>query len=151
MTEVERLLILAGAAVSDVHELPPSIRALVDAAGEVFVVTPTLPGRLGWLVSDTDRSRHAADERLDTILGQLASIEVEARGGVGDDTPLTAIDDAVRSFKPDHLLIALRGPEYAGWQERGLLDQVEQRVGLPMTIFEISSDGSVVDRLERSS
>jgi hypothetical protein len=27
------------------------VRGLIDAAGEVYVVTPTLPGRLAWLAS----------------------------------------------------------------------------------------------------
>ncbi len=45
---------------------------------------------------------------------------------------MTAIDDHVRAFEPDHLLIALRSPEHAAWQERGLIDRIEQRFGLPM-------------------
>ncbi len=40
---------------------------MVEEAGEAFLVTPTLPPGLEWFMSDTDRARHAADQRLDTI------------------------------------------------------------------------------------
>jgi GABA permease len=143
MSSSKRLLILAGTAVADLDELPPSVRALVDAADAVFVVTPTLASRLEWLVSDVDKARHAADARLDTVLEQLRSADVAAEGAVGDDTPLTAIEDHVRSFNPDHILIALRSSEHADWQERRLVERVEQRFGLPMTLFAIDPEGHV--------
>jgi hypothetical protein len=50
-------------------------------------------------MSDTDRARHEADERLDTILGQLVPSGASVVGGaVGDDTPMTAVQDHVRAF-----------------------------------------------------
>jgi hypothetical protein len=102
-------------------------------------------------MSDTDKARHAADERLGTILGHLDENAAQVSGGaVGDDTPMTAIEDNVRAFEPDQLLIALRSPEHAAWQERGLLEQVEQTFGLPMTVFEIDTDGRVVPSSLRS-
>jgi hypothetical protein len=132
----ERLLVATGAAVVDVADLPPLVRELLDAASEVLVITPVLPGRLQWLASDTDRARHEADERLDSVLGHMAELDVPAAGQVGDETPLTAFADALRDFDADHILIALRGPEHAGWQERGLLDRI-RAFGIPMTVFEI--------------
>jgi len=141
---VKRLLVLAGAAVADVEELPDTVQEAIDAADDVFVVTPTLPSRLDWLMSDTDRASHEADERLDTVLGQLSAKGVEATGATGADDPETAIEDHVRAFDPDHLLIALRSPEHAAWQERGLLERTASRFAIPMTVFEIDDDGHVV-------
>jgi hypothetical protein len=65
---VRRLLFVADAAVAEVHDLPPEVRALLSAAADVYVVTPTLPGRLAWLADDVDQFRHLADQRLDTVL-----------------------------------------------------------------------------------
>ncbi len=138
-----RLLVATGAAVADVDELPPLVRGLLDAAAEVLVITPILPGGLQWLVSDTDRARHEADERLNVVLGHMQALGVPAEGRVGDETPLTAFDDAVREFRPDHILIALRAGEDAGWQERGLVDQVRARFRIPITSFEIGPEGRV--------
>jgi siroheme synthase (precorrin-2 oxidase/ferrochelatase) len=105
---IQRLLVVADAAVAEVDELPPRVRAVIDAAAEVYVVTPSLPGRLAWLASQLNESRHAADERLDTVLGHMRSIGACASGTTGDDSTLTAFADAVATFKPDHILIALR-------------------------------------------
>ena len=73
------------------------------------------------------------------MLGQLAEIGSEASGMVGADDPLLAFEDAIRDFAPGHLLIGLRAGEAAGWQERGLLEQLQQRFGLPMTTFALDS------------
>ena len=139
----QRLLVIAAAAVADVGELPPRVRAVIDAAAEVYVVTPTLPGRLAWLAWELNPSRHDADERLDAVLGQMRSIGAQASGRTGDDSILTAFADAVTEFHPDHILIALRSSEHTNWQERGLIDHVRQRFGLPLTTFALDPHGHV--------
>lgn len=133
----KRLLIVAGDSASGAEELPPGVRELIDGADEILVVTPALPTRFEWLASATDKRREQADERLRTILGHLEETGNAAVGQVGADDPLLAIEDAIRSFEPDHLLIALRPKDEADWQERGLLEQIEQRFELPMTSFAI--------------
>jgi hypothetical protein len=140
-----RLLIVTGAAVADVAELPPLVRSLIESASEILVVTPVLPGRLEWLASDTDRVRHEADERLRTVISHLEEVAPEAAtaGAVGDETPLSAFADAVRRFRPDHILLALRASDHAAWQERGLTDRVREGFHLPLTIFEIDRGGHV--------
>lgn len=140
---IERLLVVADAAVAEVAELPPRVRAVVDAASEVYVVTPSLPGRLAWLASAVNESRHAADERLDVVLGHMRSIGARASGTTGDDSTLTAFADAVAEFKPDHILIALRSSDHANWQERGLIERVKERFELPLTTFALDTEGHV--------
>lgn len=133
-----RLLIATGEAAASEDELPRLVRALIDTASEVLVMTPMLISRLQWLASDTDRARYEADERLSTVLGQLDTLAPEANvsGRVGDDTPFTAFADAIRDFRPDHILIALRAGDHSGWQERGLLDQIRE-LGIPITVFQL--------------
>lgn len=137
-----RLLIATGEAAASEAELPRLVRALIDNASEVLVMTPVLISRLQWLASDTDRARYEADERLSTVLGQVETLapEAEIRGRIGDDTPVTAFSDAIRDFSPDHILIALRGSDHSGWQERGLLDQI-RAFGIPITVFELDRAG----------
>jgi hypothetical protein len=137
-----RLLIATGEAAASQDELPRLVRALIDNASEVLVMTPVLISRLQWLASDTDRARYEADERLSTVLGHVETLapEAEIRGQIGDDTPFTAFSDAIREFLPDHILIALRGSDQSGWQERGLLDQVRE-FGIPITVFELDAAG----------
>jgi hypothetical protein len=134
-----RLLIATGEAAAAVDVLPPLVRMLINTASEILVMTPVLPGGLEWLVSDTDRARHEADERLSTVLGQVEAIapEADVRTEIGDETPITAFQDAIRNFGPDHILIALRSADQSGWQERGLVDRIIRDFGIPITVFEI--------------
>jgi hypothetical protein len=143
-TPETRLLVAAGEAAADDAELPPLIRSLIQSASEILVITPVLVSRLRWLASDTDRARYEADERLGVVLGHIEGLapEAETSGVVGDETPLTAFEDAIRAFHPNHLLVALRSVDHAAWQERGLLDAL-QRLHIPMTIFEIDRRGYV--------
>jgi hypothetical protein len=134
-----RLLIAAGEAASSSESLPVGVRALIDAADEIMVVAPRLPGRLDWLASATDAATERADERLQAVLGHLGELGADASGRVGADDPLLAFEDAIREFSPDHLLVALRGRDRAGWQERGLLDAIVERFDIPVTVFELSS------------
>jgi hypothetical protein len=141
---IQRLLMVADSAVADTDELPPSVRALLAEADEVYVVTPSLPGRLAWLTDDVDQPRHRADERLATVLRHMRTIGAQVRGRIGDDTMLVAFDDAVADFQPDHILIGLLSADHANWQERGLIQQVRERFGLPLTTYVIDRRGHVV-------
>ena len=132
-----RLLIAAGGVAESVEALPSGVRLLIDAADEITVIAPSLPGPLEWLVSDTDKATQRADERLRAVLGQLDRAGSPARGQVGADDPLTAFDDAIRDVSPDHLLIGLRREDQAGWQERGLIDALLARFAIPITVFQL--------------
>jgi hypothetical protein len=126
---IRRLLFVADAAVAYVDELPRSVRAVIDAADEVYVVTPTLPGRLAWLADDVDGFRHVADERLDVVLGHLRSIGAHADGTAIRGSVNTVIADAIASFHPDHILIALRSSDHSNWQERRLIEHISGTTG----------------------
>ena len=147
MSSIEntRLLVATGEAVASVDELPPLVRALIDTASEILVMTPILPGALQWLASDTDKARFEADQRLETILGHVQALapDSEIRAQVGDETPLTAFADAIQQFRPDHILIALRGSDHRAWQERHLIDRIRENFRIPLTVFEIDQAGRV--------
>jgi hypothetical protein len=138
-----RLLIATGETAANVAEVPPVIRDLIARASELFVMTPILPGALQWLVSDTDRARYEADQRLSVVLGQVAEIapETETHAAVGDETPMDAFEDAIRSFRPDHILIALRARDHDAWQERRLVERLLATFGIPITVFELDRQG----------
>jgi hypothetical protein len=78
-------------------------------------------------------------------MGQVDTLApgTAATGRVGDETPLSAFADAVRHFRPDHILIALRAADHSAWQERQLSDRVREGFHIPLTIFEIDRSGRV--------
>src|SRR5215218_375093 len=138
---IKRLLFIADSAVADADDLPPSVRAIIDDAAELYVVPPSLPGRLAWLADDIDGYRHVADERLEVVLGHMHSIGASASGTPRRGSMLTVVADAVAEFKPDHILIALRSPEHANWQERRIIERIEARFGLPVTTYTVDPKG----------
>jgi nucleotide-binding universal stress UspA family protein len=138
---IERLLFVSDVPVADVDELPAAVREVIDAAAQVYVLTPTLPGRLAWLADDVDRFRHIADERLDTVLAHMHTIGADARGAAIRGSVLTVIADAATEFTPDHILIALRVSADSNWQEHRLIDHIEHRFGVPVTTFAVDLDG----------
>lgn len=134
-----RLLIAVGQEAPSAEALPSGVRLLIDAAEEILVISPSLPRRLDWLTSATDKAKEQADERLGVVLGQLEGIGAEPHGAIGADDPLLAFDDAIAQFSPTHLLIALRGEDRASWQERGLVEALIERVRVPITVFDAPS------------
>ena len=111
---------------------------MIDSGDEVLAIAPSLPRRLDWLMSDTDRARAqrmSASPRCSATWSPLAGA---AEGRVGADEPLLAFEDAIREFALDHVLIGLRPAERTQWQERGLLDGIQERFGLPMTVFQLA-------------
>ena len=134
---IKKLLVGAGASVDDLSELPVGVRELLDSAEEILVMAPALPSRLEWLASDTDKTRARADERLQHVVVQLEDAETDVRGTVGADDPVLAFDEAMAEFPADHILLVLRPDERSGWQESGLIDEVIDRFGVPVTSFKV--------------
>jgi hypothetical protein len=135
-----RLLVAAGQAASSTEDLPFGVRELIDSAEEILVVTPALATRFEWLASATDKAHAQADQRLREILGQLDELGRPASGSVGADDPMLAFEDALAGFPADHILVALRPPARSGWQERGLLDELQERFRLPVTVFTLPAE-----------
>jgi hypothetical protein len=114
---------------------------LMDAIGELalagrthfHVVCPALNSRLRTWTSDEDGARAAAQERLAATLRRLESVGIEADGEVGDLDPLVAIEDAVRTFHPDEIVISTHPPGRSNWLERGVVDAARERFDLKVT------------------
>ena len=138
---IPRLLVVSDAALAGADQLPHSVRALIDAAGELYVVTPSLPGRASWIADEVDDPRHIAEDRLIAVLRNMRSIGARVSGTTGDDTALTAVGDAVTEFQPDHILLALRSHEHASWQEKGLIEEIRDRFNLPLTAYAVDPQG----------
>ena len=100
---------------------------------EVLVVSPALNTRIRHWTSDEDDARAAAQDRLDESLAALAADDVDARGRVGDDDPIQAIEDSLRVFGADEIVISTHPPGRSNWLERGVVDRARERFDLPIT------------------
>jgi len=128
-----RVLVVANETVVG-EELMQAIGDLALAGrAEFYVVCPALNSRLKTWVSDEDGARAAAQRRLDTMLSRLSEVGIEARGTVGDLDPVVAIEDAVRTFHPDEIVLSTHPPGRSHWLERGVVQAVRDRYDVPVT------------------
>src|SRR5919109_1939575 len=100
---------------------------------EVLVVTPALNSPLRHWVSDEDQARADAQQRLNASLAELAQAGVQARGEVGDGDPLQAIEDALRTFGADEIILSTHPEGRSHWLERGVVDAARTRFVVPIT------------------
>jgi membrane protein implicated in regulation of membrane protease activity len=100
---------------------------------EILVVTPALNSPLKHWVSDEDGARAAAQERLDASLDRLRSDGIDARGQIGDGDPLQAIEDALRTFGADEIVISTHPEGRSHWLERGVVRKARERFPVPVT------------------
>ena len=122
------------------------LRALVHSRGgedaEMLVVAPASElSRLGWLTNAEDGARAEAGTLALKTAVAAPSEDVEAR--VGDPDPLTAIEDALRTFAADEILVVAHPDDEAGWLEEGSGAAAEERFNLPVTRITVAGDGSL--------
>lgn len=131
--DTRRILVIANETVAGAA-LRAALRARAEGVcEEVLVVSPALNSQVRTWTSDEDGAREAARERLRASLEQLAAAGVNARGDVGDGDPLQAIEDALRSFPADEIVISTHPPGRSHWLERGVVEQARQRFDVPVT------------------
>jgi hypothetical protein len=103
-----------------------AIAARANGEPAVHVVAPTRVGPLEWLATDEDEARSEAEIRALEAEWTLAD-QADVAGEAGDVDPVLAVDDALRSFPADEILIV------GGASENGLLEASLRRFGLPVT------------------
>jgi GABA permease len=128
-----RILVIANETVGGAPLLEQIRKRSEGVAEHVLVVVPALNSPLKHWTSDEDGAREAAQERLEASLAAMRAAGIDARGEVGDSDPLQAIEDALRTFAPDELIISTHPPERSHWLERGVVTGARERFALPVT------------------
>ncbi len=105
----------------------------IDVDEQVLLVCPALNSRVRTWTSDEDPARAGALERLDACLTRLADAGVSARGEIGDGDPLQALEDALREFPADEIVVSTHPPGRSHWLEQGVVEQARQRYDVPIT------------------
>ena len=129
----KRILVVANETVAGERLREEIRRAAADGPAEVLVVCPALNSPIRHWASDEDTARARAQERLDASLARLREVAVEARGEVGDSDPLQAIEDALRTFGADEIVISTHPEGRSNWLERGVVSGARERFAVPIT------------------
>lgn len=100
---------------------PPGTSSLsVPDGAEVVVVVPAVASAVESLTGAVDDRRGDAERTVATLAAQLPHARVE----VGADEPALAVQDALRVFGADEVLVA---------GDDGMLDEIRKRVALPVS------------------
>jgi hypothetical protein len=128
-----RLLVVANETVGG-EMLRQMILSKAEGVDEqVLVVVPALNSPLRHWASDEDSARAAAADRLEQSLQRLKEAGVEASGEVGDGDPLQAMEDALRTFGADEIVISTHPAGKSHWLERGVVEKARERFVVPIT------------------
>jgi len=136
-----RLLIVITTEVAD-GVLRELVRRRAGDDAEMLVVAPASGiSRLDWLTNSEDHAREEAAELAARTADAAPTDDVGAR--VGDSDPVKAIEDALRTFAADEILVLAHPDDEAGWLEAGSGAAAQARFSLPITLVTVSEDGSL--------
>lgn len=133
-TVSRRLLVVTTVAVKG-DVLRERVRAHARAEdAEVRVVVPASDvSPLQWLASDEDDARAEAAAKAEESARAVAPDAGATEAEVGDTDPVQAIEDALREFPAEELLVVTRPGDEAGWLEQGAAREALERFDLPIT------------------
>ncbi len=139
-----RLLVVITTEVAD-----GALRDLVRSRGgddaEMLVVAPASEiSRLDWLTNAEDDARTEAASLAVKTADATPTEDVEAH--VGDSSPVKAIEDALREFPADEVLVVTRPDDDASWLEEGSGETAQARFRLPVIRVIVAEDGSITSR-----
>ncbi len=127
-----RRILVVTTAASPAAEVESLVRAHAGEDAEVHVIAPA--SKISWL----DRLTNAEDDaRADAAdRAEAASEALPGDGGeahVGDIDPLQAIEDALRMFPADEIVVLTAPHEQESWLEAGLGGDARKRFSVPVT------------------
>ena len=130
-----RVLVMANQTVGGRALLEEIKNRCKGRVSEILVVVPALTSSpLEHWASDVDGAIAEAGQRLEDSLRSMESAGLTARGEVGDHhEPNAALEDALRFFAADEVIISTHPPHKSRWLERGVVERARREVPLPVT------------------
>ena len=122
----KKILVLASEPVSG-EALQKAVGRETAADAEVLVVAPALNTRTRFWVSDPDPAIERADAVQAETVERMEEEGVDAVGDTGESDPLLAIEDALRTFAADQIVLFTHAGGDRNWAEEGLVDDVRER------------------------
>jgi hypothetical protein len=133
---VHRVLVVANETVGGralLEELQSRVQG--ETRSELLVVCPPLAGSAAehWS-SDVDDAIPEAKKRLEASVEAMRAAGLNASGRVGDHhDPNQAIEDALKVFPADEVVISTHPPERSRWLESGVIEKARAELPQPVT------------------
>jgi hypothetical protein len=128
---VKRILIVAAVPFGEAELRSAAPELWRGEAPVVKIVAPASDLSFGkWLANDEDGARAEAEGNALDVADAVPARAPETE--VGDADPLRAVEDALRTFEADELIVALPPEAEASWLERKSAGEGFERFGLPV-------------------
>jgi hypothetical protein len=128
-----RILVVANESLEG-EDVRAAILGHAKLRPELMVVAPVLVSRTHFVTTDVDREMEQARERLDLTLDWARTHGLRARGHIGDPMhPMLAVEDDLRRFGPDEVIVATHPAESTNWQEADLMARLRAELDVPVT------------------
>lgn len=128
-----RVLVVANETVGGRALLEEIRNRCRDRDCEILVVTPALAGsRAEHWASDVDEAMELARQRMELSLIAIGELGLKTKGEIGDSDPNVAVEDALRVFPADEIVISTHPPERSRWLERGVVERAREEIDLPI-------------------
>jgi GABA permease len=131
-TGVWRILVVANETLAGA-QLQAAIMRRAKLRPELVVIAPILPSRAHLVTTDIDHEMKEAQQRLDATLTWAVQQGFNAWGEVGNTHPVTAVEDALRRFGVDEVIISTHPPGRSNWLEQGIVERVREELDIPVT------------------
>jgi hypothetical protein len=137
-----RVLVVANRTLQGEH-LEEILRSRAERGAELRVIAPILVSRVRYIASDVDRELRDAHERLAAALAWCSQAGYEATGKVGDpNVALGAVEDELRAFAADEVVISTLPPGKSNWLETGIVQRLREELDIPVTHVIVELDRS---------
>jgi hypothetical protein len=127
-----RLIVVASEGMAT-DEIEAIVRARCGERVEVQVHLSAPASRVSWLNWTTNVEGPAGSETPRSADGIAGVNDVNVDPSAGEFNPLQAIEDALRRYAADELVIVTASDEQASWIESDLENEVRERFGLRIT------------------
>jgi GABA permease len=126
-----RVLVVANETVGAGELLTELRRLKNETEAQYFVCAPAQPLDTGQGAAwSADAIVAAARHRLDSVLSILRGEGLRVDGDLGDYRPLHAMDDAVRDFRPDLIVISTLPEERSNWLRQDIVERARHKYGV---------------------
>lgn len=109
-----------------------------DRGSEVFIVVPALSGSLKQLANDDRDEIGAASADLERLIGEIAADGRSVGGIVGDSDPRLALEDSLRQFAADEVVVVNPPAAEMEGLEEVATERAVEGVDLPVTVLNVS-------------
>jgi hypothetical protein len=128
---VHRILVVANEGLGG-EPLAEALRSK-GGGGHVRVIVPALTGTVKRLAGDVDDEIARAEADAERLVSEVNAAGLDADGMVGDADPTQALEDALKTYPADEVIVVNPAEGHVGRMERAATLRAKDATPLPFT------------------